>query len=331
MFTHAVKIIALVTVLGSSVALWAQSAETRQRKAEVDSLAERLAKVHAGQVLMSKRADSLVQAVTRLKAQPDSPLSAPALEAALSTSQTLAETLQKSQAEELFLDQALRQKAEQLLKNLSADLERLVETSNQAKQQNDKPRYNALKQELQICRQWQKRCQEILASPPTTILIYEVRVEPNDDANALSRKADFLRDQSDRLERESKRLEKKIAEFRAEASLRTRVSEFEQEVAMLEPSNEGLGGGNKTGEANTQSSGFYDFEAGLSDAGRAKFSSAEIIISLSWPDNASNLSLQNLSAWIKHLQHTQKRLRVQADSLRQRATDFETLRRTQQD
>jgi DNA-binding transcriptional MerR regulator len=186
-----------------------------------------------------------------------------------------------------------------------------------------------LKQELRLCRQWQKRCEEILAQPPTTILIYEVRLEPNDDAAALLRKADFLRDQSDRLERESKRLDKKIAELRQEERLHTRLSEFGEELDMLAPANEIRG--NRTANADIRYTELGGNDALQNEAGKAGFSPAEIVVALSWPDNVSNLSAQDLSAWLQHLQHTQKRLRAQADSLRQRAADFETLRRTQQD
>ena len=140
MFTHTIKLLALATSFAGSHTLWAQSPLARQTKAEVDSLAQRLAKVHAGQVLMSKRADSLAQAITRMKTPPETPLKTLALEKALLTSQIWAETLQKTQAEEQFLDQALRQKAETLLKNLSADLERLTAPLNEAKQHHQKQR-----------------------------------------------------------------------------------------------------------------------------------------------------------------------------------------------
>ena len=327
MFTHTIKLLALATIFAGSHTLWAQSPLARQTKAEVDSLAQRLAKVHAGQVLMSKRADSLAQAITRMKTPPETPLKTLALEKALLTSQIWAETLQKTQAEEQFLDQALRQKAETLLKNLSADLERLTATINEAKKHNQKQLREQLQQELQLCRQWQEHCHKILASPPTKILIYEVRVEPNDDANALSRKSDFLRDQSDRLERESKRLASRLEELQREKKLRTSMHEFGEEIALFDPSNEGISPGKQTASrADGQSTGAFDTR--LSEG---SFSSSQLLIALSWPDNISDLSPQDLTDWIKHLQHIKERLRVQADSLRQRATDFEALRQQQQD
>ncbi len=327
MFTRRLKILVLAGALGASSALMAQSPETRQSKAEVDSLTARLAEIHAGQALMSKRADSLAQAITRLKLQKSSPLNAPALEAALRHSQTFAEALQKTQAEEQFLDQALRQKAEKLLKNLSADLDRLTLAARQASQRKERQLGKQLQQELKLCRQWQEQCQKVLDTPPTKILIYEVRANPEDDATTLGRKADFLRDQSDRLVRETERLEQKLAELRREESLRERMREFEQEIVMLEPSNEGQQQQTDSRALGTQGTGLSDGGTRDSESTRATSSFAgTLVFAFTWPNNIANLSMQDLNDWIKHLQQTQKRLRAQADSLQQRAAEIETPR-----
>lgn len=326
MFTRQIKNFALAAVLAASSTLWAQSLETKQAKAKVDSLARRLAKAHESQAVMSKRADSLAQAISRLKNQTATPLNAPALEAALRHSKTWAEALQKTQAEEHFLDQVLRQKAEILLKNLSADFARIEQEKKR------KQREKELQQELKVCRQWQEQCRKILESPPTRILIYEVRVEPEDDANALQRKADFLLDQSDRLERESKRVEKKLAEMREEESVRARMHDFSDELALLEPNNEVGRGGNVSQGTSSQETGILDGGLRANDLGNAGYSSAEAwVLTFNLPNNVGKLSQENLSDWIKHLEQTHKRLRAQADSLRQRATDFEALRQTRHD
>lgn len=331
MFTRRLKIVALGGILGMSQALWAQSLETRASKTEVDSISARLTQLHAQQALMSKRADSLAQAITRMKTQTASPSSASALEAALRTSKIWADALQKTQAEEQFLDQALRQKAETLLKNLSNDLDRLTSAANQAAQKKDKQLGKQLQQELKLCRQWQEQCQKVLENPPTKILIYEVRVDPEDDTQALVRKADFLRDQSDRLRRETERLEQKLAELRQEESLRARMREFEQEIVLLEPSNEGMREGRTEQTSSAFGTGISDRDALDAQTRRESSSFAgSVVFAFNWPNNIANLSMQDLNDWIKHLQQTQKRLRAQADSLRQRATAVESLRPTPQ-
>ncbi len=326
MFTYSRKYFMLLVLVwaGHSV-LWAQSVETRQHKAEVDSLVERMAQVHADQVLMSKRADSLAQAITRLKQRAKTPLNDGALETAYRTSQIMAESLQKTQAEAQYIDQLLRQKAERLLKNLNDDLARLALETKAAKARREQERYEQLARELQVCRQWQKHCQEILASPPTTILIYEVRVLPEDDAATLSRKADFLRDQADRLERESKRVTQKLAELNEEAKLRTRMTEFVGDLALFEPSNEGVRGGEQTTPAFQSSIDRNEMSANAVQ--QAAFSPSELMIPLIWPDKVSALSLQDLYDWQKRLRRAQTRLRAQADSLKQRASEIEAMSR----
>lgn len=327
MFTRRLKIFVMTGALGMSTALSAQSSETRQSKAEVDSLTARLTQVQASQALMSKRADSLAQAITRLKLQKPSPLNAPVLENALRNSQTLAEALQKTQSEEQFLDQALGQKAEKLLRNLNADLDRLTLAARQASQRKEKQLGKQLQQELKLCRQWQEHCQRVLDSPPTKILIYEVRANPEDDAATLARKADFLRDQSDRLVRETERLEHKLADLRREESLRDRMREFEQEIVMLEPSNEGSQQQTSSRDVGAQGTGLSDGSTRGSEGTQATSSFAgTLIFAFNWPNNIANLSMQDLNDWIKHVQQAQKRLRAQADSLKQRAAEIETPR-----
>ncbi len=332
MFTSSRKFLLLLLMLGCNSSLRAQSSETIQRKAELDSLANKFVKVHAGQVVMSRRADSLAQAITRLKSRPASPLNERALDAAYRDSQTLADTLQKAQSEEQYLDQLLRQKAEHLLKNLSHEIMGLVQNANEAKTQRDQKKYAQFTRAAQVCRQWQKQCQEILASPPTTILIYEVRVHPDDDAATLLRKADFLHDQADRLEREGQRLKQKLTELREEATLRSRMTEFAQDLALLEPSNESAQRNPNTGRSDFENSGFNDGSlAGVVNANREAFSSAEVLIALSWPEQVSELSLQDLSDWQKRLRQAQKRLHTQADSLKQKAEELEALSRVRQE
>lgn len=324
MFTLLRRTFVGLALLGLAAGLQAQSPETRQYYAELDSLSQRLVIVHAGQVLMSKRADSLAQTLAKLKQRAASPARERALEEAYRTSQALAESLQKSQAEEQYVDQFLRQKAERLLKNLNTDLIRLAQELQNAQKRGEQTKQDALKQEIQVCRRWQKRCQEILANPPTTILIYEVRVKPEDDAATLARKADFLRDQADRLERETKRIAKKLEELRQEENLRGRLLDFAQEVAIFEPAREGVNRADNPGEA-------FGVQSGLdrnSEAGVHAALSSEFLITLGWPEKISTLSPQDLADWQKRLRRDQVRLRAQADSLKQRALEIEALRTT---
>ena len=301
--------------------------------AAIDSLGARRAEVLAAQQVMSKEADSLAQAIARIKARPSSPLEQRALNAAYRQSQTLAESLQWQQAEDQRLDRLLRQKAEALLKNLSAEIEHLASSGASAKKSRDHARSAQIAHELQICRDWQKRCREILEEPPPAIIIYEVHASPEDDAVTLQRKADFLRDQSDRLAREVQRLDQKLAELRSEAVIRDRMSEFAYEVSLFEPLNEGVRSAGSQSDLHSTGTdnggGTISVGVGPGREQVQSFASESLYLtSLGWPAKVSELSARELRGWQKKLQNLRAQRKTQADSLNQRAQEIEQLSRS---
>ena len=167
--------------------------------------------------------------------------------------------------------------------------------------------------------------------PPPPVLIYEVRIEPDDDARILLRKADFLRDQADRLEREMRAFEQKLASMREEAGLRVRMQEFTQELALLDPANEGLRANNATasGQSDFASSAASSAESRVAEAGSG--AAVDPLISWTWPGSVSDLSDQDLRAWQKRLEQWRARRQTQADSLRRRAEDFEKMGRAKEE
>lgn len=314
-------------LLGGLSQVAAQSHETRVLKAEMDSLAHRLSEIQTAQQFMSRRADSVAQAISRLKTRTPSPLEARSLDEAYRASQIVADSLQVLQSKTQAADRQLRQKAEALLKNLNTEIASLAGAKAEAKKKRQSGLDQRLSVELQSCRQWQKICQEILGEPPPPVLIYEVRVTPEDDARTLQRKADFLRDQADRLERELRALDQKLADMRNEAKLRHQMQEFAQEVAMFDPINEGLSAGATGGTTNlAATSGPLDFHSSES----ANAGAAALVV-LNWPGNVNDLSDQDLGDWQKRLQQWHARRQAQADSLRLRAAEIEKASRALQD
>jgi hypothetical protein len=299
----------------------------------MDSLLQRLAEIHITQQVMSRRADSVAQAISHLKARPASPLEARSLNEAYRESQILADSLQSMQGKAQSTDRRLRQKAELLLKNLNIEMSALAEAKSAAQKKRDRDASQRLNLEIQSCRQWQKSCQQVLDEPPPPVLIYEVRVEPDDDGRTLQRKADFLRDQADRLERELRAFEQKLAALQEESLLRKRMQEFSQDLTLFDPTNEGLRAtGRVTGEdAASVTSGQSDFLESRSNIEASSVVSLESLVSISWPGNVSDLSNQDLREWQKRMQQWRARRQAQADSLRQRAQDIEKLGRAKEE
>lgn len=324
--TLSTKKLAILLLIAWRAAASAQSPESRLLKVEIDSLAQTLAALQTSQQLMFKRADSMAQAISRLKAKTTSPLETRSLDEAYRLSQIVADSLQDLQNRAHGLDGQLRQKAELLLKNLNAEILSLVEAKAAAKKKRETKTGERLSRELQSCRQWQRICQEILDEPPPPVLIYEVRVDPDDGARELQRKADFLRDQADRVERELRAFDQKLSALRDEAALRESMQEFSQDLALLDPANEGLRTTGSAGQNDgPRSSGLSEYLESRAAQTASPALALEPMISLSWPGNISALSEQDLRAWQKRLQQWRARRQTQADSLRRRADEIEKL------
>ncbi|MDZ7268600.1 MAG: hypothetical protein ONB48_12760 [candidate division KSB1 bacterium] len=318
------RLIFLAVALSAN-ALLAQNEKLRGQKVELDSLVQRLFEVQARQKVMSRQADSLARVISKLKQRPLSPFETRTLETALARSQIMADSLQALQRREQGLDRMLRQKAELLLKNLHDELVRLVESGKEAKKSGNRTLQEHVAREIRTCRQWQAFCQQILAEPPPAIVIYEVRAEPGDDEITLKRKADFLRDQADRLERDARRLEQKLSEIRAEEEMRQRMNEFAADIALLEPLNEGL---RSTSGINREGTG----PVGVDHPGRAgelllQSLSPGTVAAFSLPANIAELSSQDLQRWQERLHRLLQQRRWQADSLKKRADEVEKLGR----
>jgi hypothetical protein len=301
--------------------LYAQPSVREQLQIEVDSLSTGLVNLQRQQQRLTQEADSLARDIQRRKQQPPSILQDRALNAVLRSSQQLADSLQSMQQREQFLDRLLRQKAEQLLGILNGDIERLGKEGEKYKRQKNLPEQERVARELLQYREWHRRCQELLAQPPPAIIIYEVQVLPEDSREVARRKADFLRDQADRLQNEAKRVDEKIAEIRNQIDVNERVNDLARDLSLLDPSRE-LTPNFSTGGAPATS--ITDIESGES---RANFLTAQptlLPITQNWPTNITDLSVDQLKQWQKILEQEKRRRQFQADSLNQRAGEIES-------
>jgi len=315
-------------LLLTSLPLLAQMPTRDRMKTELDSLSTMNERLNRQQQVLSAQADSLAKDIQRRKQQAPSLLQDRGLEAALRFSQTLADSLQKLQVLANRQDNLLRQKAEVLLKILNSDIARLAKQNESLKQQKNSLQQEQVTRELQLCREWQQRCRELLTQPSPAILIYEVQARPDDAPETLRRKADFLRDQADRLRREAKRLDGKITEIRDETQVRQRVAEFANDISLLDPNREGVA--TSSGEVSDNASlvGGAAVRTDFSQSdnlGNANLAELTLPTSQLWPAQLGRLSGEDLEKWQGKLEQQKKRRQAQADSLMQRATEIESL------
>lgn len=300
--------------------LLAQTPERLKLQSELDDLSTTLVRLQRRQQVLSLQADSLAKDIQRRKQQTPSLLHERGLDAALRFSQTLADSLQMLQGREQRLDFSLRQKAEALLKILNDDIVRLVKQGEALKHEKNFLAREQIARELQQCRDWQRRCQIWLEQPPPSIIIYQVEAQPDDTPETLRRKSDFLRDQSDRLRREVKRLDAKITDIRGETQVRRRVADFAADLSLLDPNREGVASPS-SGDA---SAGVLGAERSSKDfAQLSNPAAAQLPVYQNWPAQLGELSFDELERWRKQLEQQKKQRQAQADSLMKRAAEIE--------
>lgn len=307
---------------------WPAAAQTPERlklQNELDNLSTGFERSQRQQQVLSLQADSLAKDIQRRKQQAPSLLQERGLDAALRFSQTLADSLQALQTREQRLDFALRQKAEALLKILNDDIAHLIKQGEALKRGKNLSQREQVTRELEQCRQWQRRCQQWLEQPSPAIIIYQVEAQPGDAPETLRRKADFLRDQADRLRRDVKRLDSKIADIRDETQLRQRVGDLVTDLSLLDPNREGVGSLVTSGNTKTSSlTPGRGNEETLMDFSSTTASSP-LPFYQNWPAQLEALSFEDLARWRGRLEQQKKQRQVQADSLLQQAGEIEKL------
>jgi hypothetical protein len=312
------KIVWLFMLIG--LPLLAQTPERIKLKGELEDLSTALERLQRRQQALSLQADSLAKDIQRRKQQAPSLLQERGLDAALRFSQTLADSLQMLQGREQRLDFSLRQKAEALLKILNEDIARLVKQGEALKQGKNFSLREQIGRELQQCREWQRRCQAWLEQPPPSIIIYQVEAQPDDTPETLRRKSDFLRDQSDRMRREVKRLDAKISDIRGETQVRRRVADLAADLSLLDPNREGVA----SPSSNDGNTGLLGVERSSKDVAEFSNSAAgQLPVYQNWPAQLGELSFDELERWRKQLERQKKQRQAQADSLMKRAAEIE--------
>jgi len=296
----------------------------KRKFGELDNLSTGLQRLHRQQQILSLQADSLAKDIQRLKRKTPSLLQERTLEAALRFSHTLADSLQALQSREQKFDAALRQKAEALLKILNDDIARLVKQSDDLKQRRRMSEREQVTRELMQCREWRQRCQRWLEQPPPAIIIYQVEAQPDEAPETLRRKSDFLLDQSDRMRREVKRLEKKVAEIRDETQVRRRMDDLATDLSLLDPNREGVASPSTSGNANVSSLS-PERDAKEASANFATSAAAQLPVYQNWPVQLEALSFEDLERWRGQLEKQKKQRQAQADSLMKRAAEIEKL------
>jgi len=145
----------------------------------------------------------------------------------------------------------------------------------------------------------------------------EIRIEKTDSYQAIKQKADLLKDQEDKIRKQLKSVEKKVADLENELKLRNRMNELISDTYLLDRPNETLlppAQANATREADQMFNTIKNSELqnmSLSDISNFLITTDVNVI--------SNL---DLDYYIQDLKHVKTMLNRSADSLHVEADQF---------
>lgn len=219
-------LLSAILLLGGAV--WAAGALDAQRSA-VKAGREQVTSLRAEQLSKRSELSKVSSRIEALKAtQQGALLPGSELDAALKTSQELSTSLTTLAQQLSSRDSELESAQLALLDGLSQELSRLRAEFDR---QTDRGARKATIEKMKSVRQERE---SIRAALPATRLPSMDALRPSDDPETLLEQADLLRDREEKLEKELKAVEQRLAEKKEEAELDRRVQRFMGEEALFD-------------------------------------------------------------------------------------------------
>jgi hypothetical protein len=219
-------LLSAILLLGGAV--WAASALDAQRSA-VKAGREQVTSLRAEQLSKRSELSKLSSRIEALKAsQQGALLPGSELDAALKSSQELSASLTTLAQQLSARDGELESAQLALLDGLSQELSRLRAEFDR---QTDRAARKATIERMKSVRQERE---SIRAALPATRLPAMDALRPSDDPETLLEQADLLRDREEKLQKELKAVEQRLAEKKEEAELDRRVQRFMGEESLFD-------------------------------------------------------------------------------------------------
>ncbi len=221
------------------MAIFAQETEIDSLARRFETLELRYGAAQAEAARLSAQADSLAREIKKQKRRKNpNLLQSRALEDALQFSSRLNGALESARREEGRFLNALIQFSSTTFEKLNSLTEQLGRAYNQEKEKNRPGGRAVLTENIRKAQDLRRRCQAYLDRVPSRVPIIDVNIEPSDSPEEASQKIDFLLDQADRLEKAASQAKQRGAEIRSVADLGARMSDFVEDLSLLDPGNE---------------------------------------------------------------------------------------------
>lgn len=235
-----IRNIIITLILSTTCLVYAQEREVQVLKERERDLAQQMEAVSADRAELAQRGDSLAVWIQALKGKKSLNIfQRQRLEELLKSSQQLGQQLVEIDQKMASLDQQHQSILKQLVAYYDREIDQLVETLTKksvapAEQKNQYQRLVALKSERD---NYAKQIKLILINVPQR---GQIRIQATDSYQAIRQKADLLKDQEDKLRRQMKAVEQKMADLQNELKLRNRMNELIADTYLMDKPNETL-------------------------------------------------------------------------------------------
>lgn len=160
-----------------------------------------------------------------------------------------------------------------------------------------------------------------------------IQIDENDTPRQISQKADWLKDQEDKLRKEAEVITRQIRNYEDEIDIREKMNDLEQEISLFNHRDENLTHVSLVQEPAAKDVLYFDDDGdrnGLDDTYENSVppmdvqpsKNSPIIISQQLSGDKNTLTEVNIDTLIQSLKNQQNQLVNQADSLQKKAAEF---------
>lgn len=239
------------------------------------------------------------------------------LENLLKESQALSQNRQSIQAEISTNNRKRNELASQIIELCSSVIDSLLNHLNQTSSiasNEEKAKIFHQMQTLRARRDFLMA--EVILIPHRVPKEISVEILPSDTPREIEEKADYLKDQEDKLRREAVRLSVQIKELRTEADLRLRVSELMDDLRLFDQSEEPMSPSEVANAlTKTESMGRTYWSNTPIDIAEKSASNLLPAIEQLRPIDLSQINSDEIDEWISIIESQSQKLLNQADSL----------------
>jgi hypothetical protein len=327
-----IKYLLLFSILCCSILpIQAQTTAMDSLEKQINRLESEQQHYLSQRVELNSQVTELADQIAKLKEKPElNYLQRRRLEGYLQSSQELANRIEIIDLSISRTEQQLKKDAKALIRlynqNIARTLNTLLQNNKLKNNEKTKLYYQviALKQKRDILTNKLGSATSDLANP------FQVRIDDDDTPRRIKQKADWIKDQEDKLRKEAQVIARQIVTYEDEIEIREKMNHLEQEISLFNHQDEALSRISLAQQTDNKEQTLTEDEYRNWDgdpenaigSGGTNDSQTQLVRNLRLQTGQQTLSEMDIETLIQSLKNQQQQLLNQADSLQKKASEF---------